>query len=164
MSDEPETPTRRIVLLQSLGAAPAQVAQAAAALPPEAHAWRPAPGEWSAHNVLAHLAAAEPPFLQRLIRVRDEANPFLPYFGPDVAKPESADPLPQIVDRFRDARAGLLAFLASLPLEAWERPAVHETLGPTTLTQQVQNIVRHDAEHLGNLRHLWQAWEAHRRG
>ncbi len=164
MTEHPETPTRRIVLLQSLGAAPAQAADALAALPDEAHAWQPGPDEWSAHNVLAHLAAAEPPMLRRMIRIRDESNPFLPYFGPETAKPDSAEPLPQILERYRAERDRLLALLAELPLAAWDRPAVHQTLGPTTLTGQVQNIVRHDSEHLGYLRGLCQRWEARARG
>jgi hypothetical protein len=46
----------------------------------------------------------------------------------------------------------MLAFLSGLAPEDWERPAVHETMGPTTLALQVQNVINHDLEHLAQLR------------
>jgi uncharacterized damage-inducible protein DinB len=151
---------RHIVLLQSLAVVPSQAAEAVAALPPAAYDWLPAAGQWSARHILAHLAAAEPLFLHRLTRIRDEESPFLPYFGPDDAPPASDEPLPRLMDRISAARGRLLGFLSSLPPEAWDRPAVHETLGATTLAQQVQNLIHHDGEHLGQLQALSQAWKA----
>jgi hypothetical protein len=103
-------------------------------------------------ETVTHLAAGEAPFLARLRRMAAEDNPFLPYFGPEVARPDASQRLPAALAHFRAERVRLVAFLADLPDKAWARPAVHETLGATTLALQVQNIIDHDQEHLGQLR------------
>jgi hypothetical protein len=71
-----------------------------------------------------------------------------------VARPDSGQPLPAALSDFRAGRERLLAFLSGLAPEAWDRPAVHETLGATTLALQVQNIINHDLEHLVQLHQL----------
>jgi uncharacterized damage-inducible protein DinB len=153
------TSTHYIVLLQALTNAPARVAEVMAALSVEAYEWQPTSDTWSISQTLAHLAASDPPFKKRLISMTQAHNPWLPYFGPDVARPDVDAPAPELLARFRDSRAALLDFLAGLAPEDWERLGVHETMGPTTLAQQVQNIVNHDTEHLGQLYELRQAWQ-----
>jgi uncharacterized damage-inducible protein DinB len=153
------TPTHYIVLLQALNNAPARAAEAMEALPATAYEWQLAPEAWSLSQTLAHLAASDPPFQNRLSQMMQAHNPWLPYFGPEVARPEVDASAQELLARFRDTRAALLAFLAGLAPQDWERPGVHETMGPTTLAQQVQNIINHDAEHLGQLYELRQTWE-----
>jgi len=144
-------PTQRIVMLQTLGNAAALLASELEGLGADGSDWRAQPGEWSATETITHLAAAEPHFLQRLQRIMAEDNPFLPYFGPDVARPDSGQPPLTALADFQAARERLLVFLSALPPEAWDRSAVHETMGPTTLALQVQNIINHDLEHLAQL-------------
>lgn len=153
------TPTHYIILLQSLHNAPTRVAEVMETLPAAAYEWQPAPGAWSLGQTLAHLAASDPLFQNRLISMTQAPNPWLPYFGPDAARPDIDAPIPELLDRFRAARAELLNFLSGLNPEDWERPGVHETMGPTTLAHQVQNLINHDAEHLGQLYELCQTWE-----
>jgi uncharacterized damage-inducible protein DinB len=144
-------PTQRIVMLQSLGNAASRLAVELEALGADGADWHSAPGEWSATETVTHLAAGEPHFLKRLQRIAAEDNPFLPYFGPNMARPDSDLPSPDALENFRAERERLLAFLSNLSPEAWDRPAVHETMGPTTLALQVQNIINHDLEHLAQL-------------
>jgi uncharacterized damage-inducible protein DinB len=160
MSTPIEAPTRHIVTLQALRAAPTRAAELAAGLPEDAYHWRPASGSWGMHQVVAHLAAGEAHFLGRLRRMAAEDNPFLPYFGPDVARPESDEPMPALLEKFRAERETALRFLAMLRADDWDRPGVHETMGRTTLALQLQNIASHDAEHLSELHALRAAWEA----
>lgn len=135
-------------LIEALRASPEQIAELISSLPPSAHAWQPAPEEWSVAQTVAHLAAAEAPFEARLRRILAENNPHLPYFGPDVAKPEADAPLEILVARFRANRDQLLNFISELSLDDWQRPAVHETMGATTFALQVQNLINHDVEHI----------------
>ena len=153
--------TRRIFLLQALDSAPARLAEVAGSVPDGAHGWQPDPETWSMRQLVAHLAGAEAPFLARLRRMIEANNPWLPYFGPEVARPDAPHPLPDLLARFRAERDGLLGFLSGLSPQAWERPGIHETMGPTTLAHQVQNLTHHDAEHLQQLYELRQAWENH---
>ena len=150
MADPATTPPA--ALLQALSDLPARLAAELAGLDAEGAARQPTPGEWSATETVTHLAAGEPPFLARLLRIVADDNPFLPYFGPDVARPDATQGLPDALEHFRAERERLLTFLSSLPAEAWDRPAVHETMGATTLALQAQNIIDHDQEHLAQLR------------
>jgi len=135
-------------LIEALRASPEHIAELIHHLPPSAHTWKPKPEDWSLAQTVAHLAAAESLFEARLRHILAESNPFLPYFGPNVAKPEADAPLETLVARFRANRDLLINLLGGLTLEDWQRPAVHETMGATTLALQVQNIINHDAEHL----------------
>ncbi|MBL8058418.1 MAG: DinB family protein [Anaerolineales bacterium] len=152
--------TRHIVLLQALHAAPERAAALTAGLPPAGLDWRPEPAAWNCRETLAHLAAAEPPFYQRLQSILAADNPWLPRFGPETARPETAEALPALLAQFEAGRRQLLRFLSELPAADWDRPAVHETMGPTTLLAQVQNIVNHDADHLSQLESVCQRWAA----
>ena len=107
----------------------------------------------------AHLAGGEAPFLRRLQTVVAEDNPYLPYFGPDVARPDAVGTTGEFLAQFAQERAALVRLLVDLAPAAWDRPAVHETMGPTTLALQVQNIANHDADHLEQLAEAVKAWE-----
>ncbi len=144
-------PTSPEALLSELRASTAEVATIAAELGPDGRARRAAAGEWTVQETLTHLAASEPPFRRRLDRILEEDHPFLPWFGPDVARPDTALPA-DAVTCFVAAREDLVAFLVALTPEGWARPAVHETMGPTTLALQIRNILDHDHEHLEELR------------
>lgn len=149
-------PTQHIILLQALRNTPERLAEACTAMDEE---WRPESEIWSARETVSHLAACDTPFQQRFNRILEFDNPLLPYFGPEVAQPRRDIPVAESVAQLRQSRAALTRFLSALPPEMWERPAVHETLGPTTLALQVQNMVNHDADHLGQLMELRQAWD-----
>ena len=151
-------PTQRIVMLQSLGNAAARLASKLEALGADGYEWQAEPAQWTAREMVAHLAAAEPPFLRRLQRIAAEDNPWLPYFGPDVARPDGGQPAPEALASFRAERERLLVFLSGLAPEDWERPAVHETMGPTTMALQVQNVINHDLEHLAQLHESSLLW------
>ena len=159
MSDTPPTP--RIVMLQSLGSAGPRLAALLDGLPPAAADWHAGADQWSARQVVTHLAAAEAPFFERLQRVAREANPWLPYFGPDVARPDGDASLPQALAEFQASRQRLVAFLADLALEDWDRPAVHETMGATNMALQVQNLINHDREHLAEVHRMTLLWAEH---
>lgn len=146
-------------LIEALRASPEEIAELINSWPPTAHTWKPNAEEWCVAQTVAHLAAAEAPFEARLRRILAESNPHLPYFGPAVAKPEMDAPLEILVARFRANRDQLLNFITELPLDDWQRPAVHETMGPTTFALQVQNIINHDAEHIGAVKTVLVAYQ-----
>lgn len=64
--------------------------------------------------------------------------------------------------RFRDGRDTLVNLLLNLQPADWQRPAVHETQGPTTQALQAHNIANHDADHLEQLIVAVRAWEQRR--
>jgi hypothetical protein len=159
--DSRQAPTQHVVLLQALHGAPQRAASLAARLTPAGHDWSTASEAWSARMLAAHLAGGEAPFLKRMQSIVREANPYLPYFGPDVARPDAPGSLPDLLAQFERERATLVRLLVDLQPADWERPAVHETMGPTTLALQAHNIANHDADHLEQLAELVAAWEQH---
>lgn len=161
--DTGQTPEAFVAVLGALNEAPRQAAALTAALPAEAHDWRPTPEAWSARMLAAHLSSAEPLFLGRMQTILSDDNPFLPYFGPTVALPEAPSTLPDLLARFEQDRSALVRLLVDLPAAAWARPAVHETMGPTTLALQAQNIANHDAEHLAQLAEVARLFEEQQR-
>ncbi len=107
---------------------------------------------------VAHLVHAEPLFRQRFVRMMKEENPLLPRFGPDSALPHTDLRFVDLVRVFESERQVTLSLLTELEPKDWSRPAVHETLGPTTILKQVQNVIDHDTAHLGQMYDLCQQW------
>lgn len=151
-----DTPTQHIILLQALRFLPDRVAEIVTALDEE---WRAAPEVWSGRESVSHLTACEALFHQRFQRILELDNPLLPAFGPDEAPPRHDITIADSLIQLREARTAVVLFLSALAPDTWERPAVHASLGPTTLALQVQNMVNHDAEHVGQLMALRRAWE-----
>lgn len=151
-------------LLQTLRAAPGRVAELLATFPAEAQIWSPAPEDWTAPQVVSHLAAADALFEQRLKRILGERNPTVPYFDVEQAAPDGNARAAVALVSFASSRQSLLDLLAPLLPADWERPAVHSRSGPTTLGRQVAAVASHDREHLAQLAALRAAWDQHTAG
>jgi uncharacterized damage-inducible protein DinB len=140
--------SRRSVLIESLQATPRDLARLLRPVDDAAARWRPAAGEWCLADVVAHLSYCEVPYLARLRRVAEQDNPFEPYLHPDESAHDLTRPLAELLEAFASLRAETVAFLAGLDQRDWGRPLVHETIGPTKLRDQVQELVAHDNTHL----------------
>jgi uncharacterized damage-inducible protein DinB len=112
---------------------------------------RPTPDEWSIADVLRHLITIEALYLARLQKIVVEERPYLPYIHPETRPQPDPTPLAELLDNFNTARSQTLAYLQSLSAGAWQRNAVHETLGPTKLRYMIQLLVDHDTEHLNQI-------------
>jgi len=115
---------------------------------------RPAPDAWSAKEIACHLRDAARIYHERLFLAATHERPFLPAFDEarlareaDYQSAETAC----IVPETRSWREETVALLAGLPLEGWQRTAVHEELGEVTVADMVARMVRHEAEHLRDL-------------
>ena len=67
----------RAVLIAQYAAGPARLRGALAQVPAEALRWRPAPGEWSAHEVVCHCADSETNSYARIRFLLAEADPLI---------------------------------------------------------------------------------------
>jgi hypothetical protein len=143
--------SRRSVLIESLEATPRDLARLLRPIGAAAAQWRPAPDEWCIADVVAHLGYCESPYLARLRRVAEQENPFEPALHPNQSAHGLDRPLADLLAEFVARRADTVAFLAGLEQRDWGRPLVHETIGPTKLRDQVQELVAHDNLHLGQV-------------
>ena len=110
-----------------------------------------APGKWSAHDQLAHLARYHQIFLQRIERILAEQSPeFSRYRAED--DPEwpawSGLPTQQVLARLSSMRAKLMARLHSLSEEDFERTGVHPRFGAMSLSLWLEFFLVHEAHHL----------------
>lgn len=138
-------------LLDEIASLPPRLREAAeeAGDPPE--------GEWGAAAILAHLAATEQFFLERINRLLTETQPHLRSFGD--AADQRMDELvgnswEENYDLFSQLRGQTVSLLLSVSLAEWERSGFHEQLGTITVADVVENIVDHDADHLAQMREL----------
>jgi uncharacterized damage-inducible protein DinB len=118
----------------------------------------PPAGEWSAAQVLAHMAAAEHLWLERVNRMIRETNAHI--------RPGRNEKVSQIqaelmrgnvegnLEAFNAARGEMVSLLMGLSLRDWERTATHETRGEVTIADIVDGIIDHDNEHIEQIERL----------
>jgi hypothetical protein len=140
--------SRRSVLIESLQSTPRDLARLLRPIEAAAVLWRPAPDDWCIADVVAHLSYCEVPYLARLRRVVEQDNPFEPSLPPNESAHDLTRSLAELLAAFVARRADTVAFLTGLEQRDWGRPLVHETIGPTKLRDQVQELVAHDNTHL----------------
>lgn len=146
--------TRTQILLEALADSPADVNRLVARLDRADAERRPAEGLWSMADVIAHLIAVETPFRERFRRILDEDQPWVPSIRLDEPRPANELETAALCDLFAQEREQTLKLLRALRAGDWQRPAVHEETGPTTLRFQVQVLVGHDIEHTSQLAEL----------
>ncbi len=143
---------RPATLVAALAATPAAL-QAHLAAQPES-AWRqsPAPGAWSATEILCHLRDVEREInLPRLRRILTEEDAFIAARETDRWAQErgyAAEDGRRALDDFIAARRETLGLLSALSPQQWARGLRHSIFGRSTLREMVFFIWRHDREHL----------------
>lgn len=118
---------------------------------------RPAPGEWAAVEVIAHMADTDERALERIRRMRDEDEPALAAFDPEALAVERAyiaAPIEPTLRRLADTIETLLADLRALDDTGWERTGRHEAHGRVSIAQYLAHVAAEDVDHLAQLARL----------
>lgn len=154
--------TQRAVLLEALASTPTDIARLVRGLNETAAAWR-ADGGWSCRDVVTHLATVEPLHRACWQRIVSIEEPLPPTTEVDQTLAGAALSLSELTERFRQSRQLSLDWLREIQPADWQRPAVHETNGRTTLRFLVQDLVAHDIEHTAQLVTILDKWRQERR-
>jgi uncharacterized damage-inducible protein DinB len=109
---------------------------------------------WNARQVLAHLADFELVGAVRVRAVLSDEQPALAMYGQEeftdrfggLETPDEA------LERIAVVRRATLRVLEALAPEDWERTGLHPVRGVETLRRTVEALVRHEREHLEQLR------------
>ena len=115
----------------------------------------PAPGEWSAATVVAHLADAEVVYSVRARLMLTADRPWLPAFDEQawVARFAGLDPhVRDSLQRWRLLRDANVRLFASLDEPEWAREGVHEERGTLSVAALAELVVSHDRSHLDQIR------------
>jgi uncharacterized damage-inducible protein DinB len=142
-------------LVAALTVAAGRLRAVAAGLDEAQRRHRPAPGEWSLNEVMAHLLHVETEvFLPRLQRMAREDSPRFAAFSPESwarERDHGLEPFDDSLSSFETARAATIAFVRALPDGAGERLGVSGLFGPMTLRQYATHVADHDVEHLAQI-------------
>ena len=148
MSDSPAE------LLPALSGAAAAYASRLANVDAAAIAHQPAPGKWSAGEVIAHLAETEIALSVRLRMILTADHPPLAAFDQDAwaaVGHYASRPVESWLALFGALREANTALLARLTPAQWARSGVHSERGPLTLLEIATFMVWHDERHLAQV-------------
>ena len=113
--------------------------------------WRPASGDWSARENLAHLARHATAFVERLDRILREETPTLGRYRAE-EDPEwiqwSGLALDEVLRRLRDVRRRLIDWVRAVPADQWNRTGLHSSFGAMTIRDWLEFFLLHEAHHL----------------
>jgi len=109
----------------------------------------PAPGKWSAREILCHLADCEVVFAFRLRQTAAQPHHTIQPFDQDEwAKVYSGYSAPDALNVFSTLRKWNLAFLKAVPRETFAKTLNHPERGDMTFQTVVETMAGHDLNHL----------------
>lgn len=141
--------------LERLRTTPRDLVSLVSGAEPVALRREPAPGEWSAAVVVAHLADAELTWGMRLRLVVTDDRPVLTPWDEEAWAERFGDldeDVRETLQRWRSLRDNNLRLLDSLVEGEWERAGVHPQRGVLTVTALVKSQADHDRTHLDQIR------------
>ncbi len=112
---------------------------------------RPAPGKWSAHENLAHLARYHEVFLERLRQIIAENAPQLGQYRAetDPEWPKWTGPsTEEVLERMKARRGELIEAVRKLTPEQLRRTGVHPNFGEMTIPMWLELFLEHEGHHL----------------
>lgn len=133
---------------------------------PRSHlARRPKPGEWSAVEVLAHLADVEVASAFRIRKIVAESRPVLTAYDQEAwanALRYGRQDAHEVLATFRAVRDSNVRILRSLAPAQGRRVGVHSEYGPIRLDQLVAHLAEHDLNHVTQIRQNLRSLALHR--
>ncbi len=136
-----ETPRRLAELVQTIGADRLEVP--------------PAPGKWSARDILSHLADAEIVFGFRLKQTLSQDHHTIQPFDQDLwAKSYSACDAQLALAAFSAVRAWNIALIGSVRPADLLKPVTHPERGTMTFQTIVETMAGHDCNHIQQIERI----------
>jgi uncharacterized damage-inducible protein DinB len=128
---------------------------------------RPAPGKWSIHEIICHLADVEVANAWRYRKVLGDGEVGLTVWDQDrwaTGHRYRRQALRLALEQFRILRARNLALLRAAGRKICSRPAAHPTCGTLTAGQIAVHLTHHDANHVGQIERIRKALKSREPG
>jgi hypothetical protein len=148
------TRAEREQLIQQYAEGPAKLSAALAEVPADAVQWRPAPGAWSAHEIIVHCGDSETASASRIRQLIADPAPLIVGYDQDAwatLLDYHAHPLEPALAAVDAARANTVALLRHMPDEIWERQGRHSDSGAYSAEDWLRVYAAHLTEHSDQL-------------
>ena len=155
----------RDTLIVRYAAGPARLRAALATVPTEAMKWRPAAGEWSAHEIVCHCADSETNSYARIRLLLTEADPVIQGYDQDrwaKTLDYHRHPLEPAIATVDGVRANTAALIRRLPDDAWAREGRHTESGRYTAEDWLTIYAEHLEGHARQIEKNVALWRAAR--
>ena len=159
----PLTAEERDRLIQRYAEGPAKLRAALAAVPAEAMQWRPAPGEFSVHEIACHCADSETNAAARIRYLVAEKKPVILGYDPDSwasAFDYHSHPIEAALAAVDAVRANTVPLLHRLPGDAWDKAGTHSESGRYTGIGWLLIYAAHLEQHADQINRTLEAWRA----
>jgi hypothetical protein len=153
----------REALIQQYADGPARLRAALATVPREALQWRPAPKEWSAHEIVCHCADSETASYSRIRMLVAENQPTIVGYDQDrwaVVFEYHNLPLDTSLAVVDAVRTGTAALLRTVGDDAWSRAGTHTESGRYTAEDWLRIYADHLEGHARQIEGNVAAWRA----
>ena len=152
-------------LIQQYADGPARLRGALAKVPEAALKWRPAPGEWSAHEVTCHCADSETNAYARVRFLLAEKAPVLQAYDQEVwarTFDYHALPLEPAFATVEAVRASTAALVRTLTDADWAKAGRHTESGPYGADDWLRMYADHLENHARQIENNLAAWNKQR--
>lgn len=151
-------------ILKLLREGPARIAAATGEIAPERLRARPAPEEWSANEVLAHLRACGDVWGGYIHRIAEDDHPTIRAINPRTWMAQmdyqELDFRPSLA-AYTAQRQDLLVFLEGLEEASWQRAATVKGAGKPlehSLRFYAEGLATHERAHIKQIERLARGW------
>ncbi|MGH7276422.1 MAG: DinB family protein [Candidatus Rokuibacteriota bacterium] len=161
----PPSRAERDALIEQYARGPARLRAALATVPAAALKWRPAPKEWSAHEIVCHCADSETNSYARIRFLLAERDPVIQGYDQDQwAKTFDYHnhPLEPALATVEGVRANTAALIRRLPDEAWTREGRHTESGRYTAEDWLKIYADHLEGHARQIEANVELWKSAR--
>ena len=154
---------KREALIRQFADGPARLRAALATVPAAALKWRPAPKEWSAHEVVIHCADSETNSFGRIRFLVAETTPTIQGYDQDKWATTFGyhdlplEPALAVVDA---VRASTTALIRGLPDSTWTRTGRHTESGPYSAEDWLTIYADHLEGHARQIESNVAQWKA----
>jgi len=135
---------------------------AIAGLSEEELRFKPAPGKWSIHEIIVHVADAELVGVQRMKKVLAEERPLLTSYDQDSwahSLHYDKQDREQSLTLFNMMRESMRPILENLTDELGQRIGLHDEAGELSFRQLLERYVNHVEDHLAQIERVKTAFQ-----
>jgi len=157
------TAAERAALIERYARGPALLQAALKKVPAAAMQWRPAPGKWSAHEVIVHCADSETNANLRIRYLLAEEQPVIQGYDQDrwaKVLDYHALPVETALATVEAVRANTVPVLKRMSERDWQRVGTHSESGRYAAEDWLTIYAEHLEKHSGQIERNLAAWEA----